>query len=78
MVRVTGKTSANVDKVLCRCYLEGTGMREVWGSVRVCSESAVSTSISIRSVIVSELLAVTVSSEEAGSVSVSKNRACAC
>lgn len=46
--------------------------------MRVCSKRAVSTSVSIRSVNVSELLAVTGSSEEAGSVSVSKNRVGAC
>lgn len=46
--------------------------------MRVRSGSAVSTRVSIRSVIVSELLAVTGSSEEAGSVSVSENRVCAC
>lgn len=47
------------------------------GGVSVLSESAVSTSVSIRSVIVSELVAVTGSSEEAGSVSVRENRVCA-
>lgn len=60
------------------CYV-GVSLKgqECQRCVRVCSVSAVSTSISIRSVIVSELLTVTASSE-AGSVSVSENRACAC
>lgn len=46
--------------------------------MRVRSKSDVSTRVSIRSVIVSELLAVSGSNEEAGSESVSKNRVCAC